>query len=124
VPAAEVFRAVADEVAYAIDVHNTCLMRFEPDGSGVLVAAHNEAGLKAMPVGARLDLHGDNVAAMVLSTGRPARMNTHEDAAGPAAALIRDLGLSVRGWCTGDRRRSLVGNGNRRIVEQGTAAPG
>ena len=92
VPAAEVFRAVADEVAYAIDVDNTCLMRFEPDGSGALVAAHNEAGLKAMPVGARLDLEGDNVAAMVLSTGRPARLNTHEDAAGPAAALIRDLG--------------------------------
>ena len=92
VPAADVFRAVADEVAYAIDVHNTCLMRFEPDGSGALVAAHNEAGLKAMPVGARLDLDGDNVAAMVLSTGRPARMNTHEDAAGSAAALIRDLG--------------------------------
>ena len=92
VPSAEVFRAVADEVADAIDVDNTCLMRFEPDGSGALVAAHNEAGLKAMPVGARLDLHGDNVAAMVLSTGRPARMNTHQDAAGPAAALIRDLG--------------------------------
>lgn len=92
VPSAEVFRAVADEVAYAIDVDNTCLMRFEPDGSGALVAAHNEAGLKAMPVGARLDLAGDNVAAMVLSTGRPARMNTHEDAAGPAAELIRDLG--------------------------------
>jgi signal transduction histidine kinase len=92
VPSAEVFRAVADEVAYAIDVDNTCLIRFEPDGSGALVAAHNEAGLKAMPVGARLDLEGDNVAAMVLSTGRPARMNTHEDAAGPAAELIRDLG--------------------------------
>ena len=92
VPSAEVFRAVADEVAYAIDVDNTCLMRFEPDGSGTLVAAHNEAGLKAMPVGARLDLDGDNVAAMVLSTGRPARMNTHQGAAGPAAALIRDLG--------------------------------
>ena len=92
VSSAEVFRAVADEVAYAIDVDNTCLMRFEPDGSGALVAAHNEAGLKAMPVGARLDLEGDNVAAMVLSTGRPARLNTHEDAAGPAAALIRDLG--------------------------------
>ena len=74
VPSAEVFRAVADEVAYAIDVDNTCLMRFEPDGSGVLVVAHNEAGLQAMPVGARLDLEGDNVAAMVLSTGRPARI--------------------------------------------------
>jgi signal transduction histidine kinase len=92
VPPADVFRAVADELAYAIDVDHTCLVRFEPDGSGTIVAAHNEAGLKAMPVGARIDLEGDNVAAMVLSTGRPARMNTHQDAAGPAAALIRDLG--------------------------------
>src|SRR6476660_7695827 len=45
-----------------------------------------------MPVGARIDLEGDNVAAMVLNTGLPARMNTHQDVAGPAAALIRDLG--------------------------------
>ena len=92
VPPADVFRAVADELAYAIDVDHTCLVRFEPDCSGTIVAAHNEAGLKAMPVGARIDLEGDNVAAMVLSIGRPARMNTHQDAAGPAAALIRDLG--------------------------------
>jgi signal transduction histidine kinase len=92
VPPADVFRAVADELAYAIDVDHTCLVRFESDGSGTIVAAHNEAGLKAMPVGARIDLEGDNVAAMVLSTGLPVRMNTHQDAAGPAAALIRDLG--------------------------------
>ena len=92
VPPVEVFRAVADELAYAIGVDHTSLVRFEPDGSGIIVAAHNEAGLKAMPVGARVDLEGDNVAAMVWSTGRAARMNTHEDAAGPAAALIRDLG--------------------------------
>jgi len=99
VPPADVFRAVADEVAYAIDVDHTCLVRFEPDGSGTIVAAHNEAGLKAMPVGARIDLEGDNVAAMVLSTGRPARMNTHQDAAGPAAALIRDLGYRSGSAC-------------------------
>ena len=99
VPPADVFRAVADELAYAIDVDHTCLVRFEPDGSGTIVAAHNEAGLKAMPVGARIDLEGDNVAAMVLSTGRPARMNTHQDAAGPAAALIRDLGYRSGSVC-------------------------
>jgi signal transduction histidine kinase len=46
-----------------------------------------------MPVGARLTLEGDNVAALVLRTGAAARMDSHEQAAGSVAALIRDLGL-------------------------------
>ena len=79
-----------------------------------------------MPVGARLDLEGDNVAAMVLSTGRPARMNTHDDAAGSAAALIRDLGyrsgvgvpviVDGRLWGTvivGSSRRATAARGYR-----------
>src|SRR6202035_4702451 len=38
-------------------------------------------------------LEGDNIAAMVLHTGRPVRMDSHVNAAGPAAAQIRELGL-------------------------------
>jgi signal transduction histidine kinase len=89
----EVLAAVADEVATALGVGNAALFRYSHDGSGEIVAAHDEAGLKKMPVGVRLTLEGDNVAAMVLRTGRTARMNSHEHAAGSAAALIRDLGL-------------------------------
>ena len=46
-----------------------------------------------MPVGQRFTLEGDNVAAMVLHTGRPARMDSHDNAAGSAAAQIRELDL-------------------------------
>jgi signal transduction histidine kinase len=90
---AEIFAAVADEVANALRVGNAALFRYLQDGSGELVAARDEAGLKKMPVGARLTLEGDNVAAMVLRTGATARMDSHEHAAGSTAALIRDLGL-------------------------------
>ncbi|MET0995024.1 MAG: DUF4118 domain-containing protein [Mycobacterium sp.] len=93
VPPPEVFTAVAAEVANALRVYNAGLFRYEADGSAVLVAAHDEAGLRKMPVGTRVTLEGDNVAAMVLRTGRTARMDSHEDAAGSAAAVIRDLGL-------------------------------
>jgi signal transduction histidine kinase len=89
----EVLSAVADEVADTLRVGNAALLRYLDDGSGELVAAHDEAGLKPMPVGARLTLEGDNVAAMVLRTEATARMNSHEHAKGSAAALIRDLGL-------------------------------
>src|SRR5260370_26469480 len=46
-----------------------------------------------MPVGARFSLEGDSVPAMVLRTGRPARMDSYENAAGSIAARLRDLGL-------------------------------
>jgi signal transduction histidine kinase len=46
-----------------------------------------------MPVGMRFTLEGDNVAALVLRTGRPARMDSHDNAAGSAAAQIRELDL-------------------------------
>ncbi|HUH67731.1 MAG TPA: GAF domain-containing protein [Mycobacterium sp.] len=88
-----VFAAVADQVANALRVSNASLFRYGRDGSGTIVAAHDETGLKKMPVGARLTLEGDNVAGLVLRTGAPARMDSHQDAKGPAAALIRDLGL-------------------------------
>src|SRR4029079_5445355 len=38
-------------------------------------------------------LEGDSVPAMVLRTGRPARMDSYEKAAGSTAARLRDLGL-------------------------------
>jgi signal transduction histidine kinase len=89
----EIFTAVADEVANVLRMGNAALFRYLDDGSAELVAAHDEAGLNEMPVGARLTLEGDNVAAMVLRTGATARIDSHERAAGSAAALIRGLGL-------------------------------
>jgi signal transduction histidine kinase len=88
-----VLTTVADEVAAALRVCNAALFRFEGGGVGVLVAAHDEDGLKKMPVGVRLPLDGDNVAGLVFRTGRAARMNSHDNAAGPAAARIREWGL-------------------------------
>jgi signal transduction histidine kinase len=89
----EVLTAVADEVAATLRVCNATLVRYSDNGSGEIVAAHDELGSMKLPVGAQLRLEGDNVAAMVLRTGRTARMDSHEHAAGPVAALIRDLGL-------------------------------
>jgi signal transduction histidine kinase len=89
----KVLTAVADEVASALGIGNAGLFRYLDDGSAELVAAHDEAGLKKMPVGARLAMEGDNVAAMVFHSGATARMDSHAHAAGSAAAWVRDLGL-------------------------------
>ena len=88
----EIFAAVADEVANALGVGNATLFRFLDAASGEIVAAYDE-GPRKLPVGALLTLEGDNIPALVLRTGATARMNSHQHAAGSAAALIRDLGL-------------------------------
>lgn len=55
---------------------------------------HDDRGsTKEMPVGRRFAYEGENVAAMVYRTGSTARMDSHEFAAGSAAAYIRTLGL-------------------------------
>jgi signal transduction histidine kinase len=91
----EVFSAVADELARCLDAHHATLFRFEPDGTGLLLAGHHETDGTKMVVGQRLPLDGESVAARVFRTGRPARMDSHEHdtAPGPAAAYIRRLGM-------------------------------
>jgi PAS domain S-box-containing protein len=89
----EVFSAVAEELARVLGVQNAAVWRYEPDGAATLLAARDDPGAKKMPVGKRFTLEGDNVAAMVFRTGRPARMDSHDHAAGSAAAQMRELGL-------------------------------
>jgi PAS domain S-box-containing protein len=89
----EVFSAVARELARVLDVQNAAVWRYEPDGAATLLAAHDAPAAKKMPVGTRFTLEGDNIAAMVLRTGAAARMDSHDHAAGSAAAQIRELDL-------------------------------
>jgi len=89
----EVFSAVALELAGLLGVENASVWRYEPNDAATLLSAWDEPGAKKMPVGQRFSLEGDNIAATVLQTGCPVRMDSHDDAAGPAAAQIRELGI-------------------------------
>jgi signal transduction histidine kinase len=89
----KVFSAVAKELARVLAVQHASVWRYEPDGAATLLAASDEPGATKMPVGDRFTLEGDNLAAMVLHTGRPARMDSLDEAAGSAAARIRELGI-------------------------------
>jgi len=93
VPPSEVFSAVAGELAHCLGVHDTGLCRFEPDGAATLLAARDESGLTKKLVEQQFSLEGDNIVARVLRTGRSARMDNHDNAASPAAARIRELGM-------------------------------
>jgi PAS domain S-box-containing protein len=86
-----VFAAVAREVGEVLGVDATNLGRYDGDGTVVSVA---QWGIyPSVPMGARFPLEGDNVSARVLRTGRPARMDSYEDAPGVIAATLRQLGI-------------------------------
>ncbi|WP_426502505.1 HAMP domain-containing protein [Dactylosporangium sp. McL0621] len=92
VPPAEVMAAVAAELGQLIDTESVRLVRFEPDGTGTIVAAWGGAELD-LPVGTRMPLDGHNVTTMVLRTGRPARVDDFANAAGALGVHLRERGL-------------------------------
>jgi signal transduction histidine kinase len=84
---------VTKELTRVLGVPHSALVRYEPDGASVLLAGLDEPGLANKPVAKHYPVEGENVPAMVLRTGRPARMDSHDNADGPAAAHIRELGI-------------------------------
>jgi PAS domain S-box-containing protein len=87
----EVFAAVGREVGEVLGVDATHLGRYDSDGTVVSVAQWGS--YPGVPIGARFPLEGDSVSARVLRTGRPARMDSYENATGVIAATIRDMGI-------------------------------
>jgi signal transduction histidine kinase len=95
----EVFSAVAGELVRATGVYTSTLIRYEPDGKCSLLAAHREPGLKEMPVGEWVSFTGENVATMVLRTGRATGRyceSAPESAPCSTAARMREPGLRCR----------------------------
>jgi len=90
-PAGEVFDAVTSETRRILDFDTTFLYRLEPDGVVTVVAAD-----ATLPVGAAV---GDRwtpvpggVVERVLQTGRPARIDGHEDGPGSFADRLHEFG--------------------------------
>src|ERR1700722_6147880 len=95
VDSSAVFCAVAEELSGWLGVHHhAVLFRYEPDGAGVLLGAGGyDPELAKIPVGERFTLDGESVAAKVFRTGRPARMDSYENAPGSIAMRFGVLGL-------------------------------
>jgi PAS domain S-box-containing protein len=92
----EVFSAVAEEMARCLNVGSAAVLVYEPGSAATVVASFAEPGEPSIPAGERVTLEGDNVSAMVLRSGRPARMDSFEGAAGRLAARLRAIGMVSR----------------------------
>jgi sugar diacid utilization regulator len=90
----EVFGAVADEMRRCVPAATAGLWRFETDGEiAIVAAAADPAALARWPVGTRSPVEGNTIATLVQCTGRPARIDSYENVAGPIAARVREVGV-------------------------------
>jgi PAS domain S-box-containing protein len=86
---AEVFAAVAEEIAKLFHVPFVAIDRAEPDGTSTVIGAW---GSHPFSVGTRWPLEGDTVTPTVFRTGRPARVNMYSGLPGSAAEAARAVG--------------------------------
>jgi hypothetical protein len=91
----EVFDAVTREMRRCMPAEAAGLWRYDTDGEITMVAAayHPAAEPMIWPVGTRTPIAGTTLAAMVLRSGGPARMDTYKNVAGVLAAQVRAAGI-------------------------------
>jgi PAS domain S-box-containing protein len=87
---AEVFAALAEEVARLLDVPLIETARYEADGTATVIGAWGE---NPFPVGSNWTLDGPSITASVLNTGRPARVDDYSELPGTIAEVARKAGF-------------------------------
>jgi PucR C-terminal helix-turn-helix domain/GGDEF-like domain/GAF domain len=86
--------AVTTEMRSCLHAATAMLWRYETTGEITLlsVAAYLPDAAMKWPVGTRTPIEGNTLAAVVQRTGRPARMDTLDNATGTLAELVRAIG--------------------------------
>jgi signal transduction histidine kinase len=89
-PVAELFRALAEEVVKVLGVRAVTIDRYDHDGTTTTVGALNAGALQ---IGTRWPIEARSLAAIVLETGRPARIDDYTPLSGPRATAIKSSGF-------------------------------
>jgi len=93
-PSAEVFSAVAQEVAQVMRMPMVGVYRYDSDGLMTVIATCSDRPHVLQP-GTRWPLDGQSMVAQVKRTGRPARVADYTDLPGALAAGARESGLNA-----------------------------
>jgi sugar diacid utilization regulator len=93
----ELYDAVTNEMRSCLHAATAMLWRYETTGEIALLslAAYLPDAAMKWPVGTRTPVEGNTLAALVQRSGRPARIDSYENVAGPIAARVRAVGVSA-----------------------------
>ncbi|MEV0129027.1 CHASE3 domain-containing protein [Dactylosporangium sp. NPDC050688] len=89
---AGVLAAVVEELGRLIGTESARIVRYEPDGSAIIVASWGGPTLD-LPVGMRLPLDGNTSPGRAQRTDRPVQLDRDEGRPGSFAARLREHGL-------------------------------
>ena len=92
--AAQVFAAVAQEVAQVLHLDNAAVCRYDDEGTVMTVLAVWGERPDMFHPGSRWPLRGASMSAQVLRTGRPARIDDYTNLPGSLASAAREHGFS------------------------------
>lgn len=87
---ADVFAAVAEEAVRILDVSSASVVRYEEDGTSIVVASVDDP---SFPVGSRWSPDESSLNTKVRNTVRPARIDDFADVSGPVATAARETGV-------------------------------
>jgi signal transduction histidine kinase len=129
IPPAELFAAVAEEVARLVDADAALVARLEPDGVATIVAAGGERA-DEHAVGEGWQVEPPMAIAGVVLTGQPARTDDYDNAPADVAERIRKTGIRssvatpivVQGLLWGvivasSRREALPADSEQRMLD-------
>jgi PAS domain S-box-containing protein len=92
-PEERIFAVVTEEVGRLLGAHTANMVRFEPDGSALVLGGWSTRSVRSVPVGMRAAMDGPTVAGRILRSGRPERVESYGGMEGETAALLRELGF-------------------------------
>jgi PAS domain S-box-containing protein len=90
---ARAIAVVTEEVARLLGGHASNLIRYEPDGSAVVLGGWSADGVRNVPVGTHVEPDGATVAARIVRSGRPERADDYPSQSGPTLGLVHELGF-------------------------------
>jgi signal transduction histidine kinase len=88
----EIFAAVAEELAQLSSAGIALVLRYEAEGAATVLGGWNDTGVTA-PVGTRLTVAGEGIAAAVKRSGQPARVARFAGPPGSVADYLRRVGM-------------------------------
>jgi signal transduction histidine kinase len=89
----EVYPVTVTELARGLGVEHVTLVRFDPDDSCTVLAAHDRPDRETLHVGERLPLDGESISGRIRADGAAARIDDYAGAGGTIASRMRGLGL-------------------------------
>ena len=93
-PAEQVLAVVTEELSRLLGVSMVRTVRFEPDGSATVLAAHGLADDR-LTGGANFPIPDGSVIERVFRTGRPARVDDFAEVEGPIGVILREQGAGA-----------------------------